>query len=156
MTPEETTDRLALRALVEAYAWAADARDHDAYAATFTPDGTMAGFAPDATEPFVSLSGHDAIGAALHANDGFARTFHAIENHYVTIDGDTASGWTYCLARHLAGADVVITPLRYRDSYVRTPDGWRFSAREIHFTWVEKAIADPAALATWTGQDTPT
>lgn len=147
-----TDDRLALKALVEEYAWMADTRNYEGYAALFTEDGTMAGFAPGAAEPFVKVSGHESIAAVLHANDGFEQTFHAIENHRVQLDGDTATGVTYCVARHLRGTDVIIAPLRYRDTYVRTTDGWRFAARELQFTWIEKAVADPAELATWTGQ----
>jgi hypothetical protein len=69
----------------------------------------------------------------LHANDGFGQTFHAVDNHRCDIDGDRATGVTYCLARHYREADgtaeVIITPLRYCDTYRRTPHGWRFASR---------------------------
>jgi hypothetical protein len=151
----DADDRLALRALVEEYARRADGFDYDGYAGLFTEDAEVTGRAPGAAEPFVRLRGRAAVAQALHANDGFAQTFHAVHNHRCEIDGDTATGLTYCVARHYreagGAAEVIVTPLRYLDAYVRTPEGWRFAAREIRFTWVEKAVADPAELATWTG-----
>ena len=159
MTPEEAADRIALRALVEEYAWMADSFDYQGYAALFTPDATFTGRAPGFDEPFVRLQGRQALEQALHANDRFAQTFHAVHNHRCAIDGDRASGVTYCVARHYRenGAaddapEVIITPLRYHDTYRRTPDGWRFASREISFTGVEKALADRTELATWTGR----
>jgi len=44
---------------------------------------------------------------------------------------------------------------RWEDIAAASKTPWRFRAREIHFTWVEKAVADPADLATRTGQDPP-
>ncbi len=154
MTTQDAEDRQALRALVDEYAWMADTFDYEGYAALFTPDGTIIGRVPGDGEPFMRVQGHEALAELLHSNDGFAQTFHAVENHRCEIDADSASGITYCLARHYreATGEVVVTPLRYRDTYQRTPDGWRFSAREIGFTWVEKAVADPAELATWSGK----
>jgi len=156
MTPEEAADHIALRALVEAYAWMADTFDYEGYRALFTPEAVFTGRGPGTDECFVRVQGSDKIGQMLHANDSFAQTFHAIHNHRCSLDGDRATGVTYCVARHYretaGGAEVIIVPLRYYDAYVRTSAGWRFSSREICFTWVEKVAADPAELATWTGQ----
>jgi hypothetical protein len=155
MTPEQAADRVALRALVEEYAWMADTFDYQGYAALFTADATFAVRAPGADEPFVRIAGHEALMQALHANDRFAQTFHAVHNHRCEVDGDQASGVTYCVARHHVEADstVIITPLRYHDTYLRTPnDGWRFGSRDLRFTWVEKVAADPEELERWTGR----
>jgi hypothetical protein len=154
VTPQEAADHIALNALVVNYAVAADNKDYDGYAALFLPEGTITGRVVGATEPFVHVQGRDAISAVLHGNDAFVQTFHGIENHRCEVNGDSATGITYCLARHYretdGAAEVIIAPLRYYDDYVRTPDGWRFAAREIHFTWIEKAVADPTEFANWT------
>lgn len=155
MNPEEIADYLALKALVEEYASTADTRDYDGYRQLFAPDAVFTGRAPGADKEFMQVHGSDEIGQMLHANDAFTQTFHAIHNFRCTVDGDRATGVTYCVARHYretdSGADVVIVPLRYHDAYVRTSGGWRFSSREICFTWAEKAVADPAELAAWIG-----
>ena len=41
MSPEEAADRIALRALVEEYAWMADTLDYQRYAALFVTDATL-------------------------------------------------------------------------------------------------------------------
>jgi hypothetical protein len=66
------------------------------------------------------------------------------------VEGQTASGTTYCTAHHLRaeGADVeaIVWLIRYHDSYVRTVGSWRFSRREIELVWVDYAQSDTSAF----------
>ncbi|CPS43692.1 nuclear transport factor 2 family protein [Mycobacteroides abscessus] len=154
MTAVDVADRLALRALVDQYALAADALDYAAYGQLFVAEAVFTGRCLGESGPFVRVQGNDKIGGLLHANDSFVQTFHAVHNHICAIDGDAATGTTYCVARHYRetadGAEIVILPLRYHDTYARTHSGWRFSSREICFTWAEKAVADPTEFKNWT------
>jgi 3-phenylpropionate/cinnamic acid dioxygenase small subunit len=154
LTPEEAATHVELRSLVERYAAIVDAFDYDAYPTLFTPDATFIAFGAGADEPFFRAEGADELAQAVHANDGFEQTYHAIHNHTCAIDGDRGSGVTYCLARHLlrseGGAlESIVVPLRYHDTYARTDEGWKFAAREIRFTWVERIPVDPDGLAVW-------
>jgi len=133
--------RVALRTLVEAYAFAVDRRDSDGFAALFDVDAT--------------LSVHDTTGARTGAYVGrheltdlpkrlsrYDRTLHLVHNHDVVIDGEDASGEVYCTAHHVSGAgpdaiDRVLT-IVYADRYARASDRWRFRSREVWLQWSEQ------------------
>ena len=52
-----------------------------------------------------------------------------IHNHLVTLDGpDRATGVSYMEAKTISEGTAFFVSGRYDDVYVRTPDGWRFSA----------------------------
>ena len=53
----DADDRLALRALVDAYAQSVDARDADRFAELFAPDGELVVFEPEEAEPSISWRG---------------------------------------------------------------------------------------------------
>ena len=63
----------------------------------------------------------------------FDATQHAMTNHLVTVDGDTAAAHTYGswrLVRHAAGDPPVWDGTGYYDDQlVRTTDGWRIAKR---------------------------
>ena len=115
-------DRTALRALVEAYSFAADRRDPEAFAALFSEDATLtihdAGGA-DAR----SYAGRAALAEVPQRLGRYDRTLHLVHNHDVHIDGDEASGEVYCTAHHVIGggpdaSDRVLT-ICYLDRYTR-------------------------------------
>jgi hypothetical protein len=145
MPSSEIEARVRLRALVDAYAHCADVRDYEGFAALFTEDGELTAVQPG-REPFFRARGQKALAAVVHGNDAFPRTFHFVGNHHCTVDGSTATGVTYCTARHLRaeGAEVeaITWLIRYHDDFVETSDGWRFDRREIELVWVEYAEAD--------------
>ncbi len=80
----------------------------------------------------------------------FERTFHAVHNHVIAVDGDHATGLTYCTARHLLrkaddSLEVILAPIQYHDDYRLTDEGWKFSRRELEWTWIERRPAEPPA-----------
>jgi len=132
----EQRDLGELRQLAEAYAAAVDARDVAALRAVFASDALVA--LPPALAarlPAAELRGPEQLGALIDGVRNFHRTRHLITGQSVAVDGDSAAGETSCTAHHVYGApdrqrDLVLT-LRYRDSFVRTPAGWRFRRREL-------------------------
>jgi hypothetical protein len=104
-----------------------DSGRHDDWVATFTPDGVFElGGAPDTVGP-------DALHKMIVAmtSVGFV---HMTLNPRITIDGDEAvQECTVLLGRRSAkrepGSSQWVTTGSYRDSLVRTADGWRFSRR---------------------------
>lgn len=135
-----------LRALAEAYAAAVDARDEAALRAVFAADALVV-LPPVLAErlPAAELRGPEQLGTLIDGVRNFHHTRHLVTGQTVTVDGDTASGETSCTAHHVYGApdrqrDLVLT-LRYRDSFLRTPQGWRFRGRELV---LDGSVIEPA------------
>lgn len=151
MTEQQSIDstRVALRALVDEYALASDTADFDRFASLFTSDGEFVTSLPGSDES-VTLRGRDQVKFAPSGNQMYERTFHAVHNHIVDIDGDSAKGVTYCVARHLlrkadGSLEVIVAPIQYIDEYALTEDGWKIARRELEWTWIERLPAEPPA-----------
>lgn len=151
MTEQQSTDsaRIALRALVDEYALASDTADFERFGSLFTVDGEFVTSLPGASES-VTLRGRDQVKLGPSGNQVFERTFHAVHNHVVDVEGDRAKGITYCTARHLLrkadnSLEVVLAPIQYVDEYELTDDGWKFARRELEWTWIERRPAEPPA-----------
>jgi ketosteroid isomerase-like protein len=141
----DTDDRVALRALVEAYAFAVDGRDCAKFVDLFSDDATLGVYdvSGAATGSYAGRGELDQLPRRLERYD---RTMHLVHNHDVQLDGDEASGEVYCTAHHLSGAgpgasDRVLT-IRYLDRYRREPDRWRIRTREVRVQWLEERTVD--------------
>jgi hypothetical protein len=139
----ELADRLAIRRLVDDYARAADRVDGPAAGACFAPGGVLRIFHRGHAEPTRVRTGPEEISTAFAGLARYDVTLHVVANHYVEIDGDTATGETYCLAHHIHDADDgtgkldYMMAIRYLDEYRRTTDGWRITARNLHLEFTE-------------------
>lgn len=146
MGDDESAARIELRALVDDYAWYADQRDYEAWAATFTVDGVFRAYGPGEDTPFATAVGRAQIAELLHGNDPFPSTVHFMANHRVEISGDTASGTTYAQAHHVlehsARTEAHVWLIRYHDEYRRTTRGWKFATRELRLAWIERINSD--------------
>ena len=129
------TDRVALRDLVQAYAEGCDTRDAALLRSCFAEGATLTVHWVDReATTIVFPDGADGI------PDGLARydlTFHFIGNHRVRIDGDDATGTTYCFAHHVTGTDNHVMTIRYEDIYRREADGWKITERHLRHLWTE-------------------
>ena len=131
MTPESRLEaienRLAVEDLVVRYCRSADDGDHDAFLALWTDEAVWAPGGP--------LGRHEGIGAiskgwGLMAS--LAESMHHLPcNHLMRLSRDEGDGSNDAIAilrlRGLAPFQLVV---RYHDRYRRTPNGWRFVARE--------------------------
>lgn len=139
-------DRLALRDLVEGYAFCVDSDDPGSAARLFAPDGELRIFHAGQAEPVRERIGREAIATAMAGLSRYDRTMHVVANHAVEIDGDTATGHTYCLAHHVrdvewsdgttAPSDYVMH-IRYLDRYERLDEGWRIAQRHLQVESIE-------------------
>jgi hypothetical protein len=141
--------RIALRALVDEYALASDTTDIERFGSLFTPDAEFVMSTPGSAES-VTLRGREQVKFGPSGNQMFERTFHAVHNQVVDVDRAHAAGVTYCTARHLlrkadGGLEVILAPILYHDEYEFTSQGWKFSRRELEWTWIERAPAEPPA-----------
>jgi hypothetical protein len=146
MTEDEVATRIALRALVDEYAWRTDNYDYYGYAELFSPDGEVTAFNAGEDEPFFRAKGIEEIRGVVHGNDQFTRTFHAVQNHYVTLDGGAATGVAYCTAHHLMSdgdsPQALVMLIRYHDAYEPTATGWKFASRRLELAWLEYVPAE--------------
>jgi PAS domain-containing protein len=141
-------DELALRALAERYAVALDSGNREDFLAVFTADGTVVAHDPNGTVIF-QRTGATELVKEFDDLSVFTRLFHLVGNHVADVaeDRSSATATVFCEAHHYTGGDGKATdlycPVRYQDTCVRTPDGWRVARREVHPLWYE--LRDVAA-----------
>ncbi|MFE7592709.1 nuclear transport factor 2 family protein [Kitasatospora sp. NPDC057512] len=147
--PQEAADRLAIRELVDAYAHCADRRDAEGQMALFTEDTRFLVFM-DATaaEPTQELRGRDALAPVFDNLNTYRATTHFNGQSTVVLDGDRASGESYCLAHHLSyGTDaersIMIASIRYLDRFVKRDGEWFFAERRLMVDWTETRPSNP-------------
>ena len=152
ISADEAADRLAIRELVDAYAFCADTRDAEGQKALFTDDTHfvvyMAGEGSDATD---DLRGRESLTPVFDALNAYEVTMHFNGQSTVALDGDRATGETYCLAHHVYSSDgdrtLMIAAIRYQDTFVKTGGAWRFSERRLYVRWTETRTLEAAGVA---------
>jgi len=144
ISPAEAADRLAIRELVEAYAYCADRRDAEGQMALFTADTHFVVFmnAKDPT-PAMDLHTRQDLAPVFAALNQYDATTHFIgQSTILSLTGDTATGVAYCLAHHVTVADgkrrLMIASIRYHDSFVKADGEWLFSERQLLVDWVDE------------------
>jgi ketosteroid isomerase-like protein len=144
ISPEEAADRLAIRELVEAYAYCADRRDAEGQMALFTPDTHFVVYM-DAKDPTPSQE--------LHSRESLAPVFADLNKYHATmhfvgqstissLTENQATGQAYCLAHHLTvdgdGRRLMIATLRYQDTFAKVGGAWLFAERRLYVDWLEE------------------
>jgi hypothetical protein len=152
ISAEEAADRLAIRELVDAYAFCADSRDAEGQKALFTEDTRfvvyMNGEGTDATD---DLRGRESLTPVFENLNTYEVTMHFNGQSTVALDRDRATGETYCLAHHVYAhggeRKLMIAALRYQDTFVKADGTWRFAERRLYVRWVETRTLEPAGVA---------
>ncbi len=140
MSLQELSDRFEIQDLLVAYADAIDRRDWDALDEVFTPDADI-----DYTAMGGIRGSLAEIKEFLAEGLGWFTSFqHLTATPRIVLDGDTATGRAICHnPMTLTDADgvshTVFIGLWYIDDYVRTPAGWRISARREERSYVHNA-----------------
>ena len=137
------SDQAALADLAAEYARCVDRGDPEGVAACFTPDGVLRAVnLAEGGKVMGERVGRGQIARAISSMD-YDATFHFVGQQQVQIEGDTATGETYCIAHHLSiGNDGTpatdhIMFIRYQNHFVRLDEGWRFAVRELSIDWTE-------------------
>jgi ketosteroid isomerase-like protein len=140
---DELADRVAIGALIDAYAHCADRRDASGQLNLFTEDTRFVVYL-DATsdEPSQDLHGRAALAPVFDNLNSYAATTHFNGQRTLALDGDRATGESYCLAHHLSnGRDgqrtMMIAAIRYLDTFVKLDGGWLFAERRLMVDWTE-------------------
>ena len=144
ISPHEAADRIAIRELVETYAYCADRRDAQGQMALFTVDTHFVVYM-NAKNPTPSQEMHSReelppIFADLNKYDA---TMHFVgQSTIFTLTDDRATGEAYCIAHHLTVEGdkrrLMVAYLRYDDTFVKADGSWFFAERLLYVDWIEE------------------
>ena len=148
MPSSEAADRVEIRELIDAYAHCADRRDAEGQMALFTADTEFQVFM-DSRSPVPSyvLRGRDALAPVFADLNQYQATTHFNGQSTVRLEGDTATGESYCIAHHLTvGGDrrtLMLASIRYLDDFAKVEGAWRFARRKLMVDWTETRAWSP-------------
>jgi ketosteroid isomerase-like protein len=143
VSAEESADRLAIRELFDAYAHCADRRDAEGQMGLFTPDTRFLVYMDRSSDqPTQELTGRAALAPVFDQLNTYQATMHFNGQSTVVLDGDRATGESYCIAHHLYEAHgqrtLMVAFIRYLDKFARQSDGsWLFAERKLMVEWTE-------------------
>ena len=144
VSPEETADRLAIRELVEAYAYCADRRDAKGQMNLFTTDTHFVVYmnAKD-PKPSQELHSREELAPVFADLNQYAATMHFVgQSTILTLNRDRAIGQAYCIAHHLTADGeerrLMVAYLRYVDTFRKVEGAWLFAERLLYVDWLEQ------------------
>lgn len=137
----EIEDRIAIKNLVDTFSVLADVKNIQTQVLLFTEDATVTSIVKG-QQP-MTLSGRkqlfDAFTAYLNL---FETLYHLNGQQTVTLNGDKASGTSYCLVTLIGmenGKRMSTTSgVYYHDEYVKQNGHWLIAKRTSNFAWQEK------------------
>ncbi len=137
----EIEDKIALKELVDTFSILADKKDVKTQVLLFTPDATVETFVGGVS--VTKLKGRketeNAFGNFLK---NFETVYHFNGQQTVKINGDKASGISYCLVTLIGtenGKKMKTTiGVYYQDEYVRENNRWLIAKRTSVFDWQDK------------------
>jgi len=144
ISPSEAADRLAIRELVDAYAYCADRRDAAGQMVLFTSDTHFVVYmdAKDLT-PSRELYSREALAPVFEALNQYQATMHFVgQSTIASLTTERATGQAYCLAHHLTldgdRSRLMIATLRYADTFAKVDGAWLFAERRLYVDWIEE------------------
>jgi len=137
ISPQEAADRLAIRELIDAYAYCADRRDAEGQKALFTDDTHFVVYMDgEDTDPTQDLRGRESLTAVFDALNQYEVTMHFNGQNTATLEGDRGTGEAYCIAHHVFSEEgerkIMVAYLRYLDTFVKQGGTWLFAERNLY------------------------
>jgi hypothetical protein len=138
----EADDRLAIRSLVDGYAFCADTRNAKGQMALFTPDTRFeVYYDPKSETPSQVVNSREGLAPVFDDLNKYKATMHFNGQTSVQLNGDSATGVVYCIAHHLTIEDekqkLMVAAIKYHDTYIRQSGQWLFAARKLMVDWIE-------------------
>jgi ketosteroid isomerase-like protein len=135
-------DRLAIRELIDQYAYCADTRDAQGQMALFTEDTHFVVYMDSKSEkPTQVINKRADLFPVFDNLNSYNATMHFNGQSTVLLSGDNATGTTYCMAHHLTIEDgkqkFMIAAIRYHDTFVKQSNQWLFAERKLLVDWIE-------------------
>ena len=141
----EAADRLAIRELLDAYAHCADRRDAKGQMSLFTADTHFVVFMDVKSEkPSTDLHRREDLAPIFDDLNKYEATTHFMGQSTVALDGDRATGETYCIAHHVSASDgkhtLFIASIRYYDTFTKVAGTWFFAERKLMVDWTDTRV----------------
>ena len=140
---QQAADRLAIRNLVDQYAYCADTRDAQGQMALFTEDTRFIVFMDaKSSEPTQVINKRADLFPVFDNLNTYRATMHFNgQSTLLQLEDDTATGIVYCIAHHQTIKDgvqkLMIANIKYHDSFVKQNGKWLFSERKLMVDWIE-------------------
>lgn len=125
---QDEIDKIAIKGVIERYAYAMDRRDVELMRSCFTSDADLSYLGG-----LRHYAGGDAFADSLIANlEPFGAINHSVSSLHITVDGDAAKADMHFFATMVvkAEAKVLIRGVGVTDEYKRTDSGWLISKRK--------------------------
>ena len=141
MEIKELENKASIKALVDSVSFLADKKDVHSQVQLFTEDAISETFIGGVS--ILKLKGRKEMETAFsNFLKDFETVYHFNGQHSVTINGNTATGTSYCLIT-LIGIEndkKMKTSIGaiYQDDYIRQEDRWLIAKRIGNFDWQEK------------------
>ena len=138
----EAADRLEIRELVDSYAHCADRRDAKGQMSLFTEDTHFVVFMDARSEkPSMELNRRDDLAPVFNELNKYEATTHFMGQSTVVLNGDCATGETYCIAHHVSASEgkktLFIASIRYYDVFAKVEGKWLFAERKLMVDWTD-------------------
>ena len=138
----EAADRLEIRELVDAYAHCADRRDAKRQMSLFTENTHFLVFMDARSEkPSMELNRREDLAPVFDELNKYEVTTHFMGQSTVVLDGDRATGETYCIAHHVSASEgkrtLFIASLRYYDVFAKVEGKWLIAERKLMVDWTD-------------------
>jgi len=144
----EFRNHIAIRELVDSFAYYADRTKAQRQAALFVENGTMEIYRsePDTSKPIFVLKGRKELEKAFRGLEKYNMTFHLNGQNSIKF-GDDTTGMVQCLAHHIFfedGKRILLTEaIRYYDTYTCRNNQWLFVKRKLIIDWEDKRLSTP-------------
>ena len=133
------TDHQQVCETVYTYAYGIDTRDWDRYRSIFAPQVAIDFTSYNPTRPSATMTADAWVASVRPLFTGLAATQHTMTNPLVQLDGNRAVCTMYMQAAHALdhGNDDAWFTIGgyYRDTLLRTVDGWRIDGVTLTVLW---------------------
>jgi hypothetical protein len=139
---QQLEDRIAIRELIDAYTYCADTRNIQGHMALFTEDTNFEVYMDEKNPvPTQVVTGRKSLFPVFDDLNQYVSTMHFNGQSTIQVDGDRATGLTYCRAYHLKVPEgvqkLMIAGIRYYDTMVKQNGTWLFAERKLKVCWIE-------------------
>ena len=95
-----------------------------------------------ADQPTQELHGRDSLAPVFDNLNTYAATTHFNGQSTIVVDGDRATGESYCLAHHVSvdqdgKRTLMVAALRYLDTFAKEDGGWLIAERRLLVDWTD-------------------
>jgi len=139
---QQLEDRIAIRELIDQYAYCADTRDAQGQMSIFTEDTNFEVYMDEKLPaPTQVVKGRKNLFPVFDNLNQYLSTMHFNGQSTIKLNDERATVTTYCRAYHLKVQDGVqkhmIAGIRYYDILVKQNSVWLFAERKLKVCWIE-------------------